>query len=116
MIATSNRLTNFKYAIRNIVGAAEELELSGRPVTYLNIGDPQIFGFRPPPHVIEAVQRALSDSFTGYAHSTGLFEARASIAAYATGLGVPTNPEYGIVQSGPLEGGMTGFSWVVYVG
>ncbi|MDT5271857.1 MAG: alanine-synthesizing transaminase [Acidobacteriota bacterium] len=57
MIRPSSRTAQFHYAIRNIVGAAEERERSGRAVTYLNIGDPQAYGFRPPAHVIEAAAR-----------------------------------------------------------
>ncbi len=103
MIKSSRRTNNFRYAIRNIVQAAEAQERSGRPVTYLNIGDPQAFGFRPPLHIVESVQRALSDSFTGYAHSAGLLEAREAIATYAGQLGAPTQPEEVIVTSGASE-------------
>ena len=103
MITPSLRTTNFSYAIRNIVQAAEVLERSGRSVTYLNIGDPQVFGFRPPPHVVEAVQRALSDSFTGYAHSAGLPEAREAVANYATELGADTRTDEVIITSGASE-------------
>lgn len=104
MIHPSKRAIEFHYAIRNIAGAAEKLERAGRSVTYLNIGDPQAFGFRPPEHVIDAVARALRDRFTGYAHSSGLPEARESIAAYATGLGTPTTPDDVIVTAGASEG------------
>jgi alanine-synthesizing transaminase len=103
MINTSHRVTNYHYAIRNIVAAAEALERTGRTVTYLNIGDPQVFGFRPPPHVVEPVQRALRDSFTGYAHSRGLLEARNAIANYGTKLQAPTRLEDVIVTSGASE-------------
>ena len=80
MIHPSERATNFQYAIRNVVRAAEALERKGRRVIYLNIGDPQSFGFRPPDFVIEAVNRAVSDKFSGYSHSSGLLEAREAIA------------------------------------
>ncbi|MGH9960553.1 MAG: pyridoxal phosphate-dependent aminotransferase [Pyrinomonadaceae bacterium] len=103
MIAPSQRTANFNYAIRNIVHAAETLERAGRHVTYLNIGDPQAFGFRPPAHVVEAVQRALAESFTGYAHSTGLVEAREAVANYTTQLGAPTMPDEVIMTSGASE-------------
>jgi alanine-synthesizing transaminase len=103
MITPANRTANFQYAIRNIVGAAEALERAGRQVTYLNIGDPQVFGFRPPKHIIETVQRALKDEFTGYAHSTGLLEARESIAAYAAALKAPITPQDVVVTSGASE-------------
>src|SRR5918911_327694 len=75
MIKPSGRTAQFHYAIRGIVAAAEALEREGRKVTYLNIGDPQAYGFRPPAHVVEPVVRALRDGFTGYAHSSGLPEA-----------------------------------------
>ena len=103
MIRPSRRTANFSYAIRNIVQAAEVLERSGRRVCYLNIGDPQVFGFHPPPHVVEVVQRALSDSFTGYAHSAGLPEAREAVANYATALGATTRTDEVIITSGASE-------------
>jgi aspartate/methionine/tyrosine aminotransferase len=103
MIHPTRRVANYQYAIRNIVAAAEGLERRGRRVTYLNIGDPQVFGFRPPPHVVEPVQRALRDKFTGYAHSRGLLEARMAIANYATRLHAPTDPQNVIVTSGASE-------------
>jgi alanine-synthesizing transaminase len=103
MIHPSERATNFQYAIRNVVRAAEALERKGRRVIYLNIGDPQSFGFRPPDFVIEAVNRAVSDKFTGYSHSSGLLEAREAIARYATGLGSPTETKDVIVTSGASE-------------
>ena len=70
---------------------------------YLNIGDPQVFGFRPPDSIIEVVQRALKDSFTGYAHSTGLPDAKQSISDYASNLGALTTPNDVIVTSGASE-------------
>jgi alanine-synthesizing transaminase len=103
MIAASRRTTNFDYAIRSLVGRAKELEQQGHKVTYLNIGDPQAFGFRPPEHLIEAVQKALADKFTGYANSSGLVEAREAIAAYATEECAPTAPDDVIITSGASE-------------
>jgi len=103
MISPSIRTANFHYAIRNLVSAAEALERNGRKVIYLNIGDPQAYGFRPPSHVVEAVARALRESFTGYAHSAGLPTARTAVAAYATGLGAPTTPEHVLITSGASE-------------
>jgi alanine-synthesizing transaminase len=103
MIASSNRTANFHYAIRNLTSAAEAQERSGRNIIYLNIGDPQAYGFRPPSHVVEAVTRALRDSFTGYAHSAGLPEARSAVAGYATGLGAPTAREQVLMTAGASE-------------
>jgi alanine-synthesizing transaminase len=103
MISPSIRTANFHYAIRNLVSAAEAQERAGRNVVYLNIGDPQAYGFRPPVHIVEAVTRALRDSFTGYAHSAGLPAARKAVAAYATVLGAPVTPEQVLITSGASE-------------
>lgn len=103
MISPSIRTANFHYAIRNLVSAAEAQERAGRSVVYLNIGDPQAYGFRPPAHVVEAVARALRNSFTGYAHSAGLRAARSAVAAYATALGAPVTPEQVLITSGASE-------------
>jgi alanine-synthesizing transaminase len=103
MIRPSSRTAQFHYAIRNIVGAAEERERAGRSVTYLNIGDPQAYGFRPPAHVVEAAQRALGERFTGYEHSSGLREAKEAVARYATALGAETSPANVLMTSGASE-------------
>jgi len=104
MILSSNRAANFSYAIRNVVNAAEKLERQGRQIIHLNIGDPQQFGFKPPPNVIEAISRAAREQFTGYAHSAGLREARAAIAQYATALGAETSPDDVLTTAGASEG------------
>jgi len=103
MIHPSERAANFHYAIRNVVHAAETLERRGRKVIYLNIGDPQAFGFKPPANIIEAVERATRDKFTGYSHSAGLREAREAIARYATALGGETSPDNVLITSGASE-------------
>src|ERR1041384_915130 len=103
MIHPSDRATNFHYAIRNVVQAAEAFERQGRKITYLNIGDPQAFGFRPPPDVVEAVAIATREKFTGYSHSAGLREAREAIARYATALGTETAPTQTLITSGARE-------------
>src|ERR1051325_10144850 len=100
MIHSSERATNFVYAIRNVVNAAEVLERQGRHVIHLNIGDPQSFGFKPPPEVIEAIARASREQFTGYSHSAGLREAREVIAQYATELGAETSPDDVLTEAG----------------
>src|SRR6266498_1453273 len=94
MINPSRRTLNYKYAIRNLARSAAILERAGREIIYLNIGDPQKYGFRPPEHLVEAVTRALRNGFTGYSESAGLREAREAVAAYATTTAAtPTNVE-----------------------
>src|SRR5258705_185239 len=103
MISPSTRTANFHYAIRKLVSAAEAQEHADRSVVYLNIGDPQAYGFRPPAHVVEVVAQALRNSFTGYANSAGLRAARRAVAGYATALGAPITPEQVLVTSGASE-------------
>jgi aspartate/methionine/tyrosine aminotransferase len=104
MIHSSERANNFVYAIRNVVNAADVLERQGREVIHLNIGDPQSFGFRPPPEVIEAIVRAAREQFTGYSHSAGLPQAREAVARYATELGSETSPDDVLTTAGASEG------------
>ena len=104
MIYSSERAANFSYAIRNVVHAAEVLERQGRKVIHLNIGDPQSFGFKPPPEVVEAIVRAAREQFTGYSHSAGLRQAREAIAQYATELGTETSPDDVLTTAGASEG------------
>ncbi len=102
-ISPSARTANFKYAIRNVVAAADALKREGRDIISLNIGDPQAFGFLPPAYVTEPVMRALRDGFTGYASSAGLFEAREAVANYAASTGAVTSVEDVIMTSGASE-------------
>ena len=103
MIQSARRIQNYHYAIRHLAGAAEALTRAGREVIYLNIGDPQVYGFRPPEHIVEPVIRALKNSFTGYTHSAGLSEAREAVANYATRLGAPTSADQVLITSGASE-------------
>ncbi|MFL6278935.1 MAG: aminotransferase class I/II-fold pyridoxal phosphate-dependent enzyme [Vicinamibacterales bacterium] len=104
MIPVAERVRGFSYAIRNIVAEARKLENSGRTVRYLNIGDPIIFGFRTPPHMIEAVERAMRDGENGYAPSAGILEAREAVAAECIQRGMPMHPDRVVVTSGTSEG------------
>ena len=79
MIKAARRTLNFTYAIRNIVGEAKKLEAEGKKITYLNIGDPVPYGFNTPPHLSEALARALRDGHNGYAPSPGIPEARDAV-------------------------------------
>src|SRR6187200_2274624 len=56
-IRTAQRVDRFTYAIRNIVVEAKKVEATGKKVRYLNIGDPNQFGFLTPPHLIAAVEK-----------------------------------------------------------
>ena len=57
-----------------MVAEAKKVEATGQTVRYLNIGDPIAFGFLTPPHLVEAVSRAMRDGHNGYTASAGIVE------------------------------------------
>ena len=103
-VPVSPRIGRFSYAIRNIVGEAQRVEAQGTKVRYLNVGDPVAFGFKTPPHLIEAVERALRDGHNGYGPSAGLLAAREAVAAENTAKGWPVHPERVFITAGTSEG------------
>jgi len=103
-ISPAARTRSFSYAIRNIVVEAKKVEAAGRKVRYLNIGDPIPFGFKTPPHLIEAVERAMRDGHNGYTASAGVLSAREAVAAEYQQRGVPMTPDRVILTSGTSEG------------
>ena len=104
MVRPARHIENVRYAIRNVVAEAHRLETQGRRILYLNIGDPLKFDFQTPPHLIEAVSRAMRDGHNGYAPSAGILTAREAIARECTEKGVPNvGPEDVVVTSGASE-------------
>ena len=103
-IPVAPRVGGFSYAIRNIVAEARKVEASGRKVRYLNIGDPIAFGFRTPPHMIEAVERAMRDGHNGYAPSVGILTAREAVTTECIQRGMPMTPDRVVITSGTSEG------------
>ncbi len=89
-IAPAQRLENLRYAIRDLVSLADEVKRQGHKVLYLNVGDPNIFDFAPPAHVIEAAYRAMRDNKNGYAPSAGVPEALDAIRGEAKKNGITT--------------------------
>ena len=87
-IAAASRLDNVKYAIRDLASVAGEIMAQGHKVIPLNIGDPNVFDFRTPPHMIEAVYQAMRDNKNGYAPSEGIKQAREAIRGEAARKGI----------------------------
>ncbi|HJR61739.1 MAG TPA: aminotransferase class I/II-fold pyridoxal phosphate-dependent enzyme [Vicinamibacterales bacterium] len=104
MIPVASRIGGFTYAIRNIVAEARKVEASGLAVRYLNIGDPIPFGFETPPHMVEAVVRALRDGYNGYAPSVGIPAAREAVTAECINRGMPMTDDRVVITSGTSEG------------
>lgn len=103
-LPVADRVNGFSYAIRNIVVEARKVEAAGRQVAYLNIGDPIPFGFVTPPHLVEAVARAMRDGHNGYTPSPGILEAREAVAEDFRGRGLEVDPDRVLLTSGTSEG------------
>jgi alanine-synthesizing transaminase len=87
-VVPSSRVENVRYAIRDLAVLADDLVRQGREVLMLNIGDPLIFDFATPPHLIEAVHKAMRDGYNGYAASSGIPAAIEAIRDEAEAKGI----------------------------
>ena len=103
-IPVASRVTRFSYAIRNIVAEAQRVEATGMRVRYLNVGDPVVFGFQPPAHLIGVVERALRDGHNGYGPSAGIASAREAVATDYTANGFPVSADRVFITAGTSEG------------
>ncbi|MGC2112784.1 MAG: aminotransferase class I/II-fold pyridoxal phosphate-dependent enzyme [Candidatus Korobacteraceae bacterium] len=82
-VMAASRMVNVRYAIRDLVVVAQEVAREGHEILYLNIGDPCRFDFHTPPHMIEAVLKAMVDGHNGYGESLGIPPAVEAIRAEA---------------------------------
>ncbi len=104
MFKPASRIENVRYAIRNIVAEAQKVAATGKEILYLNVGDPLKFDFKTPPHLVEAVHRAMVDGHNGYAPSAGIPEAGRAIAAEAEKKGMHgVGPDDVVVTTGASE-------------
>jgi alanine-synthesizing transaminase len=87
-ILAASRLEHVHYAIRDLALLAEDLARQGKKILPLNIGDPVSFDFQTPPHMIEAVAKAMRDGHNGYAPSPGVKPALEAIRAEAERKGI----------------------------
>jgi alanine-synthesizing transaminase len=102
-IPVARRITQFSYAIRNIVVEAQRAEAAGVRVRYLNVGNPPAFGFQPPLHLVEAVERAMRNGENGYSPSPGIASAREAVADEYSGRGWPVSPDRVLLTAGTSE-------------
>ena len=100
MVQPARHIANVKYAIRNIAAEAARLEATGMKILPCNIGDPLRFDFATPPHLVEAVVKALRDGKNQYVASAGLREAREAVAA---SMQPAVRPEDVFITSGVSE-------------
>jgi alanine-synthesizing transaminase len=101
-IAPAARLTSLRYAIRDLACLADDQIRQGKKVLCLNIGDPNLFDFATPAHLVEAVYRAMRDNKNGYAPSSGIPVAREAIRREAMRKGISTVEDV-FVTSGASE-------------
>src|ERR1022692_11828 len=71
-VLAASRMANVRYAIRDLAVVADEVARDGHKILYLNIGDPCKFDFPTPPHMIEAVHKAMRDGQNSYGESLGI--------------------------------------------
>lgn len=87
-IKPANKTHNVTYAIRDIIVLAEEVKKSGKELLYLNIGDPNVYDFVTPKHIIEATYKAMLENKNGYAPSSGIKQAIDAITRDAERKGI----------------------------
>lgn len=102
VIKPAVRTENIKYAVRDIVVLANEVAKSGKEMLYLNIGDPNLFDFEPPRHMVDATYNAMLKNRNGYAPSSGIKEAVEAVEKEAERKGI-TNIHDIFITTGASE-------------
>ncbi len=87
-IAAARRTKNITYAVRDVLLIADEVAKSGKEMLYLNIGDPNIYDFVPPKHMIDSTYDAMLKNKNGYAPSSGIKQAVEAIEREAENKGI----------------------------
>ena len=100
-VEPSLRTQKIAYAIRDIIQVAEARRAAGGDLIYLNIGDPVLFDFKTPLHLIEATYRAMLEQHTGYSESEGVPQAVEAIREDAKAKGI--EPYEILVTTGASE-------------
>jgi alanine-synthesizing transaminase len=88
VIQPADRTEHLTYAVRDVAVLAHQVAQSGKEMLYLNIGDPNLFDFVTPPHMIEATHRAMQANHNGYSPSSGIREAVEAIEREAARNGI----------------------------
>lgn len=101
-IEAAERTNNITYAVRDVLLIADEVAKSGKEMLYLNIGDPNIYDFAPPRHMIEDTYKAMLDNHNGYSPSSGIKSALNSIEKEAEKKGI-TNIQDMFITTGASE-------------
>jgi alanine-synthesizing transaminase len=102
IIKPAIRTDNITYAVRDIVVLANQIAKSGKEMLYLNIGDPNLYDFAPPKHLVDATYQAMLKNLNGYAPSSGIKEAVDAIEKEAERKGI-SNVHDSFVTTGASE-------------
>lgn len=104
-VTPTERVRAIEYAIRDVIIHAKQVEKAGKKILYLNIGDPNAFDFDTPPHIKQALIKAVEERANAYSASEGLPELREAICQKERRVNsVEVSPEDVIVTSGISEG------------
>ncbi|MFC2150752.1 pyridoxal phosphate-dependent aminotransferase [Calditrichota bacterium] len=103
-IVPAHRTEHITYAVRDIVLYAKQVERdTGKEMLWLNIGDPNAYDFETPPHIVEAIHKALLNNYNGYSPSSGTDEAVDAIRRSAERKGIRSIRDV-FVTTGASEG------------
>jgi alanine-synthesizing transaminase len=102
-ISPAKRTEGITYAVRDVVVLAKQVAATGKKMLYLNIGDPNLYDFRTPQHVIDAAKDAMERNMNGYSPSSGIDEAVAAIRREAGRKGIKSIQDV-FVCTGASEG------------
>jgi alanine-synthesizing transaminase len=101
-IVPAERTRDIKYAVRDVILLADQAKAAGKEMLYLNIGDPNIFDFAPPAHIVSATHDAMMCNRNGYAPSSGIGEALDAVTTEAQRKGI-RNIVHTFITSGASE-------------
>jgi len=87
-VMPARRTRQIKYSVMDTIARAHEAEKRGKEILYLHIGDPLLFDFETPRHLIEATYRAMTAKKTGYTETSGVTEALEAIERAAGKKGI----------------------------
>lgn len=79
-VKVTERVRTIEYAIRDVLVFAKQVAKTGKKIYYLNIGDPVAFDFETPPHIRQALTKAVEEGANAYSPSEGLPELRQAIS------------------------------------
>ncbi|MFC1554687.1 aminotransferase class I/II-fold pyridoxal phosphate-dependent enzyme, partial [candidate division KSB1 bacterium] len=88
IIVPSTRVSQIKYSVMDTIARAHEAEKNGRDIIYLHIGDPLLFDFDTPKHILDKTCEAIQNRKTGYTETSGIDEAIEAIESTADKKGI----------------------------